>query len=215
MVVSMEMQFPSPHSKPKHQICLRNIKNINRDALALDLQKLTPPTVLSVGDPHKPVGDLVGFYNTTLSGLLDVHAPVRTRTVAFSRSAPWFTSELREMKTAGRVLERRFLASGLTVHRVAYREHQKAYSKALKDARSDFYSKIISNSPGNSKKLFSTIHNLLKPQTQAHRETTEKQCNDFMSFFRAKLSSRSLKTPSVSAVSITPHSEKLSASSGG
>ena len=180
MAVSMEILFPSPHSKPKRQICFRNIKNINQDALARDLQHLTPPTLSTVGDS-------VGFYNTTLSGLLDVHAPVKTRTVTFSRSAPWFTSELREMKVAGRVLERRFLASGLTVHKVAYREHQKAYSKALKDARSKFYSETISNSPGNSKQLFSTIHSLLKPQTQVHRESTEKQCNDFMSFFRTKV----------------------------
>lgn len=33
MVVSMEMPFPSPYSKPKRQICFRNIKNIKQDAL--------------------------------------------------------------------------------------------------------------------------------------------------------------------------------------
>ena len=180
MAVSMEMSFHPPHSRPKRQICFRNIKNINLDALALDLQHLAPPTLSSVSDS-------VDYYNKTLSGLLDVHAPVRTKTVLFSRSAPWFTSELREMKAAGRALERRLMASGLTVHKMAYREHQKTYSKALKDARSQFYSNIINNSPGNSKQLFSTIHHLLKPQTQAHRQTTEKQCNEFMASFRAKV----------------------------
>lgn len=152
----------------------------------------------------------------------------------FSHSAPWFTSEKREMKVAGRVLERHLVASGLTVYRVAYREHQKAYSKVLQDAPSKFYSSIISSSPSNSKQLFSTIHNLLKPQTQAHRETTERQCDDFMTFFRGKvdgirslfpvsptpllpllqLLSHSLKPPSLSV--FTPsRCERLSTSSGG
>ncbi|XP_016150225.1 uncharacterized protein [Sinocyclocheilus grahami] len=42
---------------------------------------------------------------------------------------PWYTYELRKMKTAERVLERHFMASGLPVHKQAYREHQKAYAR--------------------------------------------------------------------------------------
>lgn len=44
--------------------------------------------------------------------------------------------------------------SGLTVHRVAYREHQRTYSKTLKVARSRFYSALISDSRSNSRQLF-------------------------------------------------------------
>ncbi len=64
------------------------------------------------------------------------------------------------MKEAGRVLERHLKVTGLTVHRQAYREHQKAYAKSLKDARSRYYSVIINNSLGNSKQLFYTINHL-------------------------------------------------------
>ncbi|KAF0026073.1 hypothetical protein F2P81_020810 [Scophthalmus maximus] len=42
-------------------------------------------------------------------------------------------------------------------------------------------------SPGNSKQLFSTINHLLKPQTLSHTDTTEKQCNNFIIFFRKKV----------------------------
>ncbi|KAJ8364680.1 hypothetical protein SKAU_G00135110 [Synaphobranchus kaupii] len=129
----------------------------------------------------------VDFYNNSLRSLLDFHAPVKTRAVTFSRSAPWFTCELREMKAVGRVLEHRFKASGLTVHRLTYRKHQKAYSKSLRDARSQFYSNIINNSPGNSKQFFSTINHLLKPQTPSHTGTTEEQCNNFIAYFSTKI----------------------------
>ncbi|KAJ4940927.1 hypothetical protein JOQ06_027217 [Pogonophryne albipinna] len=107
--------------------------------------------------------------------------------VTFSRSAPWYTGELRRMKTAGCVFERRLKDSRLTVHRLAYREHQKAYAQSLRDARSQYYSSIINNSTGNSKQLISTINHLLKPQSPLHSDSTEKQCKNFAAFFINKV----------------------------
>ncbi|RXN09313.1 E3 ubiquitin- ligase TRIM39-like isoform X1 [Labeo rohita] len=60
----------------------------------------------------------------------------------YSYTAPWFTSDLRKMKASGRALERRYNASGLTVHKLAYRDHQKAYLKSIKEARSQYNSNI-------------------------------------------------------------------------
>ena len=178
----MELPFPSPCTKPKRQIQFRNLKSINPDALALDLQHLSSAPL-----DFPSATESVDFYNRSLSGLLDLHAPLKSRTVSFSRSAPWYTCELREMKRSGRVLERRSKATGLTVHKQAYREHQRAYSKSLRAARMQFYSNIINNCPGNSKKLFSTINHLLKPQTPSHTEATDERCNDFIDFFSKKV----------------------------
>ncbi|XDV28427.1 hypothetical protein PO909_031744 [Leuciscus waleckii] len=96
-------------------------------AISMELPALSPP-------PHT---------------LLDRHAPVKSRTVTFKRSAPWYTRELRLRKRTRRVLEQCFKDSGLAVHKLAYREHQRAYSKSLSDTRSWFYSHIINNSPAN------------------------------------------------------------------
>ena len=179
-VISMELPCPFPHTKPKRQIHFRNIKNINPDAIAPDLHLLSSATPSSATEA-------VDLYNTTLSRLLDLHAPVKIRSVTFTSSSPWFTSELRKLKTAGRAMERRAITSGLTVHRQAYREHRKAYTKALRDARSNFYSNIINNSPGNSKQLFTTINNILKPQSTDHSATTVDQCNNILDSFRTKV----------------------------
>ncbi|KAL6490182.1 hypothetical protein MHYP_G00005270 [Metynnis hypsauchen] len=108
-VVSMELPILSLSMKPKRQICFRNLKRINPEIMTIDLKNLLHTDLPSVNDA-------VDFYNKTLSSILDLHAPVKTRTVTFSRSAPWFTDELREMKAAGRALERCYKASGLTVH---------------------------------------------------------------------------------------------------
>ncbi len=80
-----------------------------------------------------------------------------------------------------------FKASGLIVHRQAYRKHQKAYAKSLRDTRAQFCSNIINNSPGNSKQLSSPIDYLLKPQTHSHSEATVERCNNFIIFFRKKI----------------------------
>ena len=205
-IISLELLFPSPCPKPKRQIHYRNLKNINSDALIQDLHHISSVSATSVDLPS--VTESVDFYNTSLNGLLDLHAPLKTRTVSFQRSAPWYTGELRKMRTAGRVLERRFVASGLTVHKLAYREHQKAYAKSLSAARSKFYSNIINNSPGNSKQLFSTVNHLLKPQIPQHSEATEKKCNDFITFFKEKVNNIRFhlnSSPTSPAPTVEPH----------
>uniref|UniRef100_A0A8C1W0H1 Reverse transcriptase domain-containing protein n=2 Tax=Cyprinus carpio TaxID=7962 RepID=A0A8C1W0H1_CYPCA len=192
-VISMELSFPSSYMKPKREIRFRNLKKINTENMTLSLQHLLSSNISSVTES-------VEFYNQTLSRILDFHAPVKVRTITFSRSAPWFTSDLRKMKAAGRALERRYNSSELTVHKLAYRDHQKAYLKSIKEARSQYYSNIIQNSPGNSKKLFATINHLLKPQSAPLTGATEEKCNDFMTFFRTKIakirSSFSVSSPS-------------------
>ncbi|CAL8310466.1 unnamed protein product [Boreogadus saida] len=75
----MELPFPSSHTKPKRQIHFRNVKNINMDALALDLQHLSSGSTDSLS-----VADSVNLYNQSLSSLLDLHAPLTSS----GRAAP-------------------------------------------------------------------------------------------------------------------------------
>ncbi|KAL7381873.1 hypothetical protein ABVT39_012746 [Epinephelus coioides] len=131
---------PSPLTKPQRLISFRNFKNIDSTSLNQHLQLLSPPSNTSLTD-------LMDYYNHNLHSILDFHAPLKTRTVTFTRSAPWFTEELRLLKRTGRVLERAYVTSGLTVHKLAYREHRRRYAKELSKARSAHYSNIINNNP--------------------------------------------------------------------
>lgn len=80
--------------------------------------------------------------------------------------------------------QRRFVATSLTVHKLAYREHQKNYPTV---ARSQYYSNLINSIPGNSKQLFSVINNLLKPHNHICNKFTEEQCNSFIDHFTSKV----------------------------
>ncbi len=75
--------------------------------------------------------------DTVLSSGLDSFAPMKSRTVAFVRSAPWYTDELRLMKAACRKLERRWRISGLSLHNQAWKEHLHEYKAEIISVRSE------------------------------------------------------------------------------
>uniref|UniRef100_A0A3B3Y420 Reverse transcriptase domain-containing protein n=1 Tax=Poecilia mexicana TaxID=48701 RepID=A0A3B3Y420_9TELE len=182
-LISMTLPLTKTYMQTKRQIQFRSVKTIDLTLFNKDIQDISLPTKFT------SVNDYVNHYNSSLRSILDTHAPVKTRTVTFSRSAPWFTPELRIMKTAGRALERQFISSGLLGHKQAYRKHQKTYSVALTAARSHYFSLKISNSRGNSKQLFSEINSLVKPSTYTLADTSIDHCNRFMDFFINKVAS--------------------------
>jgi len=109
---------------------------------------------------------------------------VKTRTVSFVHSAPWFTPELCELKTKGRRLERLHIRSGLTVHKEMYAEHIQNYKNTLSKAKSDYYSNIIGVSNGNSRSLFSVVNNILRPPDSLPSDMYSTDlCDRFMTFF--------------------------------
>ncbi|KAK7909783.1 hypothetical protein WMY93_014467 [Mugilogobius chulae] len=202
----MEIPQVRPYHKPKRQMQFRNIKKIDPVSLNQDMQALSSVT------QFKSLNESVDYFNSGLQKILEFHAPLKTKTVSFSRSAPWYTDELRSMKTAGRALERKSVASGLAVYKLAYRDHQKAYSKALALARSNFYSNKITGSNGNSKQLFSTINSLLKPPTQSHSDNSADQCNRLMDFFTNKVTAIRSSLPAIpspSSVNTSINSENI------
>ncbi len=125
--------------------------------------------------------ELTSYYNDQLQNVLDVVAPVRTRIVSFAHTAPWYTSELRLLKAKGRQLERLYMRSGLTVHKEMYDHHIRDYKDALSTAKTHYYANLINSGGGNTKILFSTVNNILRPpdafSLHSHSNTT---CDAFM-----------------------------------
>jgi len=59
--------------------------------------------------PPTDLYDLVYSYNTTLSSLLDKHAPLKTKTIRAKTPNPWFTPALAKLKSTRRHLEKVWL----------------------------------------------------------------------------------------------------------
>ncbi|XP_063052378.1 uncharacterized protein LOC134447024, partial [Engraulis encrasicolus] len=163
-------------------ITFRNIKNVSLPLLSQTLE-----THLVAPDSASSVDTLVEHYNTALATSLDVVAPITTRSVSFSQPAPWFTSELRLMKQAGRQLERRHKKTGLTVHLEAYRDHVRSYKQALSTAKTQYFSTLINNQQNHPRMLFSTINRLLRPPQTPQPSDAAELCSSFQDFFTRKV----------------------------
>lgn len=112
------IDFPmSDHKAVLFDICtqLHNFTNPS-DLSTLICSYPSPP---SSSSPN----DLVNHYNNCLSSSLDALAPLKTRSVSFTHTAPWFTADLRQLKTTGRRLERLYKKAGLIVHSQMYSNH--------------------------------------------------------------------------------------------
>lgn len=126
--------------------------------------------------------------------------------VTFSRSAPWFTSKVCQLKTKGSRLECLAKKTGLTVHSQMYSDHITSYKTALNAAKSAYYSNIIQRDGNNTRVLFFTVNKLLKPKETATRFTSALQCQQFLDFINQSsvYSIHHQLTPSLSSQSNTP-----------
>ncbi len=112
---------------------------------------------------------------------------MKSRTVAFVRSAPWYTDELHSMKAACRKLECRWRLSGLGVHNQAWKEHLHEYKEEIISVRSQYFSQIIVNNERNPRKLFHTINKLVNGYSTSNVSASAHLCNRFLDYFSSKI----------------------------
>ncbi|KAM3608095.1 uncharacterized protein V6R79_019006 [Siganus canaliculatus] len=180
--ILFSIPLPSPHNRQTRSISFRNIKSVDPLLLSQSISSTFPTD----SAPSSPEAYAI-LLNSTLSTSLDALAPLKTATVSFSSSSPWFTPSLRKMKQTGRQLERLSRKSNLTVHAEAYRHHLSSYRDALHAAKASYYSTLIKSSNHCPRTLFSTVKNLLQPP-EKHSPASTDLCNSFLHFFNDKIS---------------------------
>ena len=182
-LVSFNLCLTLSKTKKPRVISFRNIKNINLADLTTGIENL------SIITPQYTPDQLVELYNLGLKSLLNSLAPIKTRSVSFPHSAPWFSPHLRQLKAKGRQLERLFNSTGLTIHKQMHHAHILHYKDAISSTKSQYFADIISSSAGNTRALFSVINNSLRPPDSLppHFYSTD-HCNSIMAFFDSKIS---------------------------
>lgn len=98
---------------------------------------------------------LVRHYNNILSTTLNQVAPLRNMCFDLHASCPLVHeySILQRMKAAGCQLKCLNRKTSLTVHALVYKEHVTQYKEALKKAKTNYYSTVISNGLRNPRPL--------------------------------------------------------------
>ncbi|CAJ1086723.1 RNA-directed DNA polymerase from mobile element jockey [Xyrichtys novacula] len=124
----------------------------------------------------------------TLRSILDSVAPLRQKTLTRERLAPWYNVKTRELKQLLRRRERIWRSSKTAEARFLWQECLDKYKKALRRARTTYYSSLIEENKNNPRYLFSTVARLTDCQSTAEPcIPLALSSDDFLSFFNDKI----------------------------
>ena len=145
--------------KQRRTITYRKICDIDKEKFAQDIQGSDLIT-----DPAEELDDLVNQYNSSLSSILDKHAPVRTKQVMLRHNTPWYTEDIQEVKKRRRKAERRWRSSGLAIDLDILRTERIRMNKICADAKAKYYKDKITECAKDQKSLFKFADQLLCKQ---------------------------------------------------
>jgi hypothetical protein len=111
-------------------------------------------------DPPAGVDELAELYNLTLVGLLDKHAPVKSKCYVDHSDCPWFCEEVSEAKEKRRLAEIKWRKSGLEIDRQLYRSARNSYVIVVKKAKSEYIQEQLASASRNPKKVFDIVNNI-------------------------------------------------------
>lgn len=92
MFMSFNLNLTISKTKTSQIICFHNIKDINLTTLTMGIETLSMPMV-SISFPST-TNQFPHYNDNRLHTLLNSLAPIKTQTVSFTHSAPWFTPQL-------------------------------------------------------------------------------------------------------------------------
>ena len=160
-------------------------------------------------------------FNETLTDILDKFAPLKTRTMINRPKVPRFNDDIKQLKRQRRRLEKRAVKTDLSGDWNNYHKVRNQYSAFLKSARVNYYSNLIDQCAGDSRKLFRVVNSFCgEPLETAPPEHTDptKLANEFGTFFLKKIKIRSenldkFQVQEPRLISVTPREnlESLSA----
>ena len=115
---------------------------------------------------YQNIDTAVRTYNSTLTDIIDNHAPQKSRIVAVRADKPWYTAELSQEKRLRRKYKWKYKQSKLTVDKLQLQEQRHKYNALLNSTKKDYIKNKIENAE-SSKDLYKTCDKLLNREQKA------------------------------------------------
>ncbi len=132
--------------------------------------------------------DVTETMDSFFSSTLDTVAPLRLRKIKENTPTPWYNEHTRALQRAARKMELSWRKTKLEVFRIAWRESTPSYRKALKTARSDYFSSRLEENKHNPRYLLNTVSKSTKHKVSAGVDISQQHSsNDFMNYFTSKI----------------------------
>ena len=157
--------------KPKKTVSFRKLRSVNtaafrQDILSSELLSTNSSDLISLCSRNDDV----------ISAIVDKHVPLVTKTITVRPNSPWYTDDIGVEKSTRRRFEKRCRRTLLPEHRLVYVAQCKLVKGLVLNAKTKYYSNLISESSSKCKALFQTIDQLLHFKTTLnHFKTIPKE----------------------------------------
>ena len=125
-----------------------------------------------------------------LKALPNKHAHVRSKSVLQKPPAPWMTPEILQSKRRRRYLERVWRKSRSSLDRSRYSKHCHYCNRQMVNAKSDYYTNMVSNNSESPRQLWNGINQIIhrRPAPSLPNHVSIKSLCDSFSIFKDKIS---------------------------
>ena len=169
-----------PEVKAMKEIKYRKLKNIDAD-------QFMAKVVDRISISESGFGENMHAYNTALRELVDMDAPMTTKTVKIVPSAPWFDGEYSELRKRRRRAEKKAKRTGDKADRDVFINLRKETTKLAHQKKCQYYGEKLE---GNNKMLHPTINKLLDTEQEEvlpEAESDVALANSFLQYFTEKI----------------------------
>ena len=115
-------------------MCCRQLRAIDFDALRQDVEKSELCT-----REYSDLNELTSSYNSTLTSLLDKHAPMKEKVVVCRQRLAWFNSEIKCAIRTRRKAERKWRKTKSQQDFRAFKGAQNRATFVMNSARCEYY----------------------------------------------------------------------------
>ena len=135
---------------------------------------------------------MANLYHTTLSQILDKHAPLITRTFKVRPNVPWYSHEITRTKRERRRRERRWRRTRLASDLSLFKEQRRLVCQMLQKAKTTYYHNKITECGHrhDSRSLFRLMDSLLGREQEKHLPSMDSAMDTagvFSSYFDEKI----------------------------
>ena len=195
------MNVPRFNRSPTINKQIRAIRSIDPAAFSADI--LASPLY---SDPPSDLQSYSTLFSTTLSSLLDKHAPLKTISCTSIPNKPFITPEILREKTKRSKLESIYRRCKTEQNKVNFKNQSKLVAKLITASKRSLYRSRINQHSNNPKKLWPIMNSLLSrtlPQNLPTCSSAPNLATSFLNFFTDKVTKLSASFPSVPLIS--PH----------
>ena len=140
----------------RNTIKIRKLKDIDMEKLNEDIQNS-----ILVKDPPQELEDLIECYNSTLTDILEKHAPLKEKVIRLQPRAPWYNNDIQKAKRERRKWERKYIKSRDNADAQILKEKHRAVQDMCDKAKKEYYNTKVNDAKNDQKELFKICNGLL------------------------------------------------------